>query len=75
MEDSEEAQDGSEMFLQPKNSFKYKGSHPEDLIIGNKDGPLKTRPAFRYDNYMLGFISLIEPTSVDELYQMMDGLC
>jgi len=25
--------------LNPKNIYKYKSSHPEDLIIGNKDSP------------------------------------
>ncbi|MCI63106.1 hypothetical protein A2U01_0084363 [Trifolium medium] len=23
----------------PKNTFKYRSSHPEELIIGNKDSP------------------------------------
>ena len=32
-----EAQDGSKQANQSKNTFKYKSSHPEDQIIGNKD--------------------------------------
>ena len=64
--DSEETPDGSEVSTQPKKPFKYKVSHPEELIIGNIDNPLNTISAFRDDNYMLGFISLIEPTSVDK---------
>ncbi|PNX58183.1 putative reverse transcriptase (RNA-dependent DNA polymerase), partial [Trifolium pratense] len=31
----------------PRSSFKYKSSHPEELIIGNKDSPRKTRSSFR----------------------------
>lgn len=54
------------MFKQPKKSLKYKNSHLEDLIMGNKDDPLKTRSAFRDYNCLLRVISLIEPTSVDE---------
>ena len=36
------------------------------LIIGNKISHLKTRSTFRQEYSMLGLISLIEPTSVDE---------
>lgn len=65
-EDLEEAQDDLIIFAQSKKYFKYKDSYPKDLIIGNKDEPLRTRSAFRNDNCMLCFISLIEPTSVNE---------
>jgi len=40
---SDEAQDGSQQANQSKNTFKYKSSHPEDQIIGNKDNPRRTR--------------------------------
>jgi hypothetical protein len=33
---SDETQDGSQQDIQPKNTFKHKSSHPEELIIGNK---------------------------------------
>lgn len=66
MWDLEEAQDGSKTYAQTKKSFTYKDSCPEDLIIRNKYDPLRIRLTFRNDNCMLGFISLIEPTSVDE---------
>lgn len=66
VEDSEESQDSSEMPTQLKKSLKYKDSHLKDLIIGNKDVPLRTRSTFRDDNRMLGYTYLIEPTSVDE---------
>ncbi|MCI05048.1 gag-pol polyprotein [Trifolium medium] len=52
--------------ISPKSSFKYKSSHPEELIIGNKDSLRKTRSAFKQNESLLGLISLIEPTSVDE---------
>ena len=38
----EEMQDNAEA---PRRTFKYK-SHPEDLILGNKDSPRKTRSTF-----------------------------
>jgi len=36
---SDEAEDGSQQANQFKNTFKYKSSHHEDLIIGNKESP------------------------------------
>lgn len=54
------------MSAKPKKSLKYKDSHPKDLIIGNKDDPLRTRLALRDDNRMLRFIFLIELTFVIE---------
>jgi hypothetical protein len=33
----------------PKRSFKYKYSHPDELIIGNKENLRKTRYAFRQE--------------------------
>jgi len=38
-EASEEDHNASQQVIQSKNSFKYKSSHPEDQIIGNKDSP------------------------------------
>lgn len=66
VENFEEAQNGLEASTPPKNSFKYKASHQEELIIGNKYGPFRTRITFKNENSMIGFISLIMPTSVDE---------
>ena len=34
---SEEDHNASQQVIHSKNSFKYKYSHPEDQIIGNKD--------------------------------------
>ncbi|MCI04331.1 putative reverse transcriptase (RNA-dependent DNA polymerase), partial [Trifolium medium] len=56
----------SEENLQPKNTFKYKSSHPEELIMGNKDSPRKTRSSFRTEDSLFGLIYMIEPTTVDE---------
>jgi hypothetical protein len=44
---SDEAQDCSQQANQSKNTFKYKSSHPEDLIIGNKESPRRTRSFFK----------------------------
>jgi len=44
---SDVAQDGSQQADQSKNTFKYKSSHPEDQIIGNKESPGRTRSYFR----------------------------
>jgi len=68
-----EAHDGLEEATQSKRTFKYKSSHKEELIIGNKDNPLKTRLTFRNEHSMLGPLSLIEPTSIDEAV-LVDGL-
>jgi len=50
---SDEAQDGSQQANQSKNTFKYKSSHPEDQIIGNKDSPRRTRSYFRQEESMI----------------------
>ena len=63
---SDEAQDGSHQEDPPRNTFKHKSSHPEELIIGNKDSPRRTRSHFRQEESMIGLISMIEPTTVDE---------
>ena len=63
---SDEAQDGSHQEDPPRNTFKHKSSHPEELIIGNKDSPRRTRSHFRQKESMIGLISMIEPTTVDE---------
>ncbi|GAU18546.1 hypothetical protein TSUD_325360 [Trifolium subterraneum] len=51
---------------QSKHSFKYKSSHPEELILGNKDSPRKTRSSFRNEDSLIGLISMVEPSSTDE---------
>ncbi|KAK2374786.1 hypothetical protein QL285_075724 [Trifolium repens] len=43
----DEAQEVSETLEAPKRTFIYKSSHPEDLILGNKDSPRKTRSSFQ----------------------------
>jgi len=39
VEASEEGHNDSQQVIQFRNSFKYKSSHPEDQIIGNKESP------------------------------------
>jgi len=63
---SDVAQDSSQQANQSKNTFKYKSSHPEDQIIGNKESPTRTRSHFRQEESMIGLLSMIEPTTVDE---------
>ncbi|KAK2354920.1 putative mitochondrial protein [Trifolium repens] len=50
----------------PKRKFKYRSSHPEDLILGNKESPRKTRSDYQQHDSLLGLISMIEPKNVDE---------
>jgi len=66
VEASEEAHNDSQQVIQSRNSFKYKSSHPEDQIIGNKESPGRTRSYFRPEESALGLMSMIEPTKVDE---------
>jgi len=65
VEASEEAHVDSQQVIQSRNSFKYKSSHPEDQIIGNKESPRRTRSHFRPEESALGLMSVIEPTTVD----------
>jgi len=46
---SDEAQDGSQQANQSKNTLKYKSSHPDDQIIGNKESSRRTRSYFRQE--------------------------
>jgi hypothetical protein len=42
-------------------------AHPEDNILGKKDDPIRTRSTFRSsEESLMGLVSLIEPTSIDE---------
>ena len=45
-EASKEDHNASQQVIHSKNSFKYKSSHPEDQIIGNKESPRRTRSHF-----------------------------
>ena len=44
---SQEASEDHPEHEQSKTTFKYKASHPETLIIGNKNSPMKTIAALR----------------------------
>ncbi|PNX60907.1 putative reverse transcriptase (RNA-dependent DNA polymerase), partial [Trifolium pratense] len=50
----------------PRNTFKYKSSHLEELILGNKDSQRKTRSQLRSEESLVGLISMMEPTKIDE---------
>ncbi|PNX64277.1 hypothetical protein L195_g062038, partial [Trifolium pratense] len=58
---AEPANDESEDDEPPRNTFKYKSSHPEELILGNKDSPRKTRSQLRNEESLVGLISMMEP--------------
>lgn len=49
--EEEEAHDNSEEAAQSRSTFKYKSSHPEELIIGSKDTPIRTSSAFRNESF------------------------
>ena len=50
-------------------------AHPEDVIIGNKDDPIRTRSSLRnIEESLFGLVSLIEPTSIDEALQDNDWI-
>ncbi|WJX51852.1 hypothetical protein P8452_38016 [Trifolium repens] len=58
--------DNSEATEIPRNTFKYKSSHPEELILGNKNSPRQTRSNFRDEESLFGLVSLIEPKTTNE---------
>jgi len=63
---SDEAQNFSQQANRSKNTFKYKSSHLEDLIIRNKESPRRTRSYFRQEESMMELLSVIQPVMVDE---------
>ena len=41
--------------------------HPEETILGRKEDPIRTRASFRNsEESLMGLVSLIEPSSIDE---------
>jgi len=62
----DEALDDSQQANQSKYTFKYKSSHPDDKIIGNKESLRRTRSYFRQEESMIGLLLVIEPGTVDE---------
>ncbi|KAK2374267.1 putative mitochondrial protein [Trifolium repens] len=62
----DDTQTSAETNEAPKRKFKYRSSHPEDLILGNKESPRKTRSDYQQHDSLLGLISMIEPKNVDE---------
>jgi len=59
-EASEEDHNVSEQVIQSKNSFKYKSSHPEDQIIGNKESPRETHLTCSVYACVQGFNQILE---------------
>ena len=51
-----------------QNKFpRITSAHPENVIIGKKEDPIRTRTSFRNNEESLfGLVSLIEPTSIDK---------
>ncbi|KAK2445742.1 putative mitochondrial protein [Trifolium repens] len=62
----EDTQPSADVDEAPRRKFKYRSSHPEDLILGNKESPRKTRSNYQQLDSLLGLISMIEPKNVDE---------
>jgi hypothetical protein len=62
----EDTQPSADVDEAPRRKFKYRSSHPEDLILGNKESPRKTRSDYQQLDSLLGLISMIEPKNVDE---------
>ncbi|KAK2398040.1 putative mitochondrial protein [Trifolium repens] len=62
----DDTQTSAETNEAPKRKFKYRSSHPEDLILGNKESPRKTRSDYQQHDSLLGLISMIEPKNIDE---------
>ncbi|WP_338309896.1 hypothetical protein, partial [Bradyrhizobium sp. TM233] len=82
-EEVEPEEDEPEEEAGPSNSQTLKKSritaaHPKELILGNKDEPVRTRSAFRPSEETLlslkGWVSLIEPKSIDEALQDKDWI-
>ena len=61
IEASEEDHNVSQQVIQSRNSFKYKSSHLEDQIIGNKESPRRIRSHFRPEESALGFVTTRYP--------------
>ncbi|WJX39850.1 hypothetical protein P8452_27360 [Trifolium repens] len=61
-----ETQPSADVDEAPRRKFKYRSSHPEDLILGNKESPRRTRSDYQQLDSLLGLISMIEPKNVDE---------
>lgn len=60
---------------QQKRSPRITSSHPEEMIIGKKDDPIRTRSFHRScETSLFGLVSIIEPTSVEEALQDNDWI-
>src|SRR3954470_22619925 len=59
----------------PKRSSRLNSAYPEEVLIGKKDDPIRTR-AFLKNNAecQLGLVSLIEPTSFDQALEDPDWI-
>ena len=55
-EASEEDHNASQHVIQSRNSFKYKSSHPEDQIIGNKDSPRRFKITLQTRRVCFGIV-------------------
>ena len=65
--DSEATQPESIVDLTHQKKSRSRTSHYEELIPGDKNAPVRTISSFKpSEEILLGLISLIEPTSIDE---------
>lgn len=50
-----------------KRSSRITSAHPEEMILGKKDDPIRIRSFLKNsEESLFGLVSLIEPTSIDE---------
>ena len=59
-EDSEEGHNDSQQVILSRNSLKYKSSHLEDQIIGNKESPRETHLTCSVYACVQGFNQILE---------------
>src|ERR1044072_3714968 len=69
-DDEEPEEDSTEAVASeptPRRGTRVRAPHSEDLILGSKDAPVRTRSTFRTsEDNLLSLVALTEPTSVDE---------
>ena len=58
-----------------KSFPRISSAHKEDMIIGRKEDPIRTRSSLRInEDSLFGLVSLIEPTSIDEALEDNDWI-
>ena len=69
--------DATETSVEPiqKRQPRSRSTYSEDLILGKKNDPIRTRYTFKtIEESLMGLVSLVEPTSIDEALQDNDWI-